>query len=452
MHNLLVTDVPPAIDNANPDYYTVKEVLDALLCKMKARHIPYDPNQSPAINSRWRDIKEQPGSGDLAEPNTVQEAIDELIQSLDADDIFYEVQECGTSAAPTVRTRLGIGHGQQRIGDIFEALLCNFRASELPVDRNDLCARLQAQPQVLTVQDAINALCSLESGGGCAVTVGIGGSYPTIEEAVNSDEFKNASEINICLLPGNHDVGKPNEKLDVLNKTTISISGYEADVFLHGSLILEALNITLRAIRIFVYDKDAKSSRGSGNIKLVSKSGKVVIENCNFYRDYEGADWAPLIEVGSQTTLRCNGNFMTAIRQFEEVVSATLPRESVLSAEGLDALGGLKSVLAMNPYEDVDAYDAQVKVAAEKIAGLDKNTRGDWHDGRFCQPDRQIVKYAGAHYKAQDWRCHFPTLTGKRLSNRCPDRYWGGDACSAGKRSVAKVAAAGFLRAVGNRW
>jgi YVTN family beta-propeller protein len=68
VHSHLASD--SALDLGTDGYYTVKEVLDALLCKLRAKHIPYDPTycdqQHPDLG--WDQVK------------TVQEAINKICE------------------------------------------------------------------------------------------------------------------------------------------------------------------------------------------------------------------------------------------------------------------------------------------------------------------------------------------------------------------------------------
>ncbi|NQV31291.1 MAG: hypothetical protein HQ515_01295, partial [Phycisphaeraceae bacterium] len=299
VHSHLATDATVSLDLGADGYYTVKEVLDALLCHLKARHIPYNPNKSTATTSRWRDIKEQPGVGDVTDPSTVQQAIDDLIKWLESTDIHYDVPACGTDASPTVRSSLGISPGSHKIDAIFDKLLCAFKATHLPLDRSaDLCDKLKENMEVTSVQDAINALCRAERAGGCTVTVGKDGRYPDLKSAFASVELREEPHISICLLPrtdkGSHTLGR----LVVSGKKSISIAGHNATVLVQGQVSLEAENITLSEIHFLVIDRKSKEGEGTGSITLHSlNGGNLVVEHCHFARMFYGqaAKWQPLV-------------------------------------------------------------------------------------------------------------------------------------------------------------
>jgi hypothetical protein len=66
------------------------------------------------------------------------------------------------------------------------------------------CPELAAQ-KVANVQDALDALCLLShKGGGCCVTVGKEGSFPTLDVALLALAERGERDVCICLLPGEH--------------------------------------------------------------------------------------------------------------------------------------------------------------------------------------------------------------------------------------------------------
>lgn len=59
---------------------------------------------------------------------------------------------------------------------------------------------------VTTVQDAIDHLCEVQHGGCCDVTVGKGGEFERLDEAIKSLLGKKQTDICICLLAGDHEL------------------------------------------------------------------------------------------------------------------------------------------------------------------------------------------------------------------------------------------------------
>jgi hypothetical protein len=367
------------LESTGDDHLTVKDVLDTLLCRLAAEHVPYDPDPQ---GGRWDDINEG-----TSRPGTVQQALDDLAENLESTDIRYEAHTCALE--PSVRSGLGIDLRTYRLDEILDKLLCEFKATHLPLDKSGtLCDKLKNNANVKSVQDAIHELCITESGGGCAITIGDGGRYLTFKElqdAIDNGDLKEQPRIILCLLPG-IDKGAHNvEQLSITGRQTIHITGGCADIYLQGKFVLEAENITLDGIRFFHHKMEATDERGIGSILLLSNSGKVTVENCYFYRDFNGedSDWQPLVSVGEKTSLKWEGNIMVAVRQFKEIISATIPRTDSISAEAVDVVDGLKTLFAMNPYEDPDVYESRIKETAQKIASLDFNARGEWFNARF---------------------------------------------------------------------
>ena len=361
---------------------TIHEVLQKLLCELRAGIIPYDPNSSAEITSRWRDIKELDGTEDLVEPNTVQEAIDDLIKLLESTDISYEVTNCGTDALPTVRLKLGLLAGPYKIDEIFDKLLCDFKASHLPLDKSiDICSDLSSAK---TVQDALKILCDRKAGGGCSITVGTGGKYTTLEEALDT-EIKNGNrDIRICLLPETHIV----EALvlaDELRLYSITITGYGATIIVQEQLSLTAGNLVLKGINFSAIDKKTNGMTGKSYITLSSRGGKdVFIEDCSFYRYFSGTDrqWEPLVRVTGETNLNFLGSRMYAMRPRRKVFDAAKPKKSGLPAESYTAYKKLDALFLMDPYGDSDAFKAEATAVAKEISDLKSETRDKWYDER----------------------------------------------------------------------
>ncbi|MCP4256658.1 MAG: hypothetical protein GY774_03915 [Planctomycetes bacterium] len=152
----------PDLDNLRLDFdnnghITVSDILDTLLCKLRAKHIPYDVTKTNRI--RWRDVnaeEERP----VTLPETVQEAIDDLLNNLHSEDIKYK-PPCTGDTPPTVRSWLSIpDNTPSRVHTVLDKLLCDFNGTHLPIDKNDgdLCGRLKAEG-IESVQDALGTLC-----------------------------------------------------------------------------------------------------------------------------------------------------------------------------------------------------------------------------------------------------------------------------------------------------
>jgi len=65
------------------------------------------------------------------------------------------------------------------------------------------CADLAAQG-IHTVQDALDALCQKNHGGGCCSSVGVGGEFEHLDSAIEELLKQGKRDICLCLLPGEH--------------------------------------------------------------------------------------------------------------------------------------------------------------------------------------------------------------------------------------------------------
>jgi hypothetical protein len=108
---------------------------------------------------------------------------------------------------------------------VLNKLLCQFRATELPVDRNNLCSYLEdlsGSDRVETVQDAINALCRREQGGGCCdITISPGDDL----EARLLNEIPPGSDAHICIRHGEYLLKRP-VVLKGLGQVTVQGCGF----------------------------------------------------------------------------------------------------------------------------------------------------------------------------------------------------------------------------------
>ena len=421
MHGLLAGDSPAGLVLGSDGSYTIKEVLDAVLCSLRAKHIPYDPTNL----SRWEDINLEEGAA--PPPDTVQKAIDALVDNLQSEDISYPLPDCSPAThtlkdylEPLIQHQSGDSAGRYRIRALWDALLCNldaakvpynpnesaetnarwrdileqtgtgdlaepntvqeaidsllvdFKATDLPIDRSvDLCEALKDDPNIKSVQDAIHKLCTMDRGGGCAVTVGDG---LTLEEAFA--KLEGEPRISICLLPGEHVLEK-----DPKPKESIAIDGHgSATVLLMGHRSLTADEISLNGIHFIATDSGKATDSGTGNLTLSSAAGRsFVVEHCTFTRSFPGSvSDLPLVIVRETGRLSWESNQMFASVQNKATVDATLPDRNLLPPESFVAYDQLQQVLIQNPYADLQEYDAKVQAAAKEISSLSGETRTTW--------------------------------------------------------------------------
>jgi len=224
VNSLLKKDIDPPdpdLDHDWPDFdkdkaVTVKDVLDALLCKLAARHLPYDPSIKDA---RWDDINaEEITSPEERRPKTVQAAIDDLVDNLQSEDIKYILPTCASTNTllslikDEIQNKVNVDTKTYvRIKDLWDALMCNLDAKKIPYDPNikperwkdigDLPPTTDPLTAPATVQGAIDTLIeNLNTGGGCCSIVVSPGD--DIQAKVDSIPF--GGDAHICITHGEH--------------------------------------------------------------------------------------------------------------------------------------------------------------------------------------------------------------------------------------------------------
>ena len=105
------------------------------------------------------------------------------------------------------------------------------------------CAEAKAA-QIHTVQDALDALCKRGHGGGCSKTVGEGGDFATLDEAIVRLINEKQRDIVLCLLPGEHHL---KDGLDVQ-----APSGTRLHV--HGAGLASRIHVQEQEFNLFDFD------------------------------------------------------------------------------------------------------------------------------------------------------------------------------------------------------
>lgn len=171
----------------------------------------------------------------VADENEVTEFIPEgeachafefpAITDLSSGDVCYSMPECGNADQQSIRSLLEktLGHAFPDAGEntqvktILDALLCQHAATTLPIIKNDqLCPTLQADT-VVSVQDALNALCQREIDGCATYTV-----FPRPGWESVFDLIPNGGDAHICFREGSYPLDRV---VNVQNKGHLSISG-----------------------------------------------------------------------------------------------------------------------------------------------------------------------------------------------------------------------------------
>lgn len=101
------------------------------------------------------------------------------------------------------------------------------------------CPDMQAEG-VNTVQAALDSLCKRNHSGGCCVTVGEEGEFPTLDRALRELLDRGERDICLCLLPGEH----------VLEDDLVVDGQQEVNLLIHGSGPASRLNIKGQAFSL----------------------------------------------------------------------------------------------------------------------------------------------------------------------------------------------------------
>ena len=156
---------------------TVKEALDKI-CELAAENIDYQADCSQGLFQGFE--------------GTVKKALDKVC-TIQAGNVFFN-KPCDTSV-----------YQGQTVNTVEDALklLCDVQAGQIAYQPGAGCTALPSGTQ--TVQAALDALCARPAGGGgCRITIGEGGIFPTLEEAIKKLLEAGERDICLCLLPGDH--------------------------------------------------------------------------------------------------------------------------------------------------------------------------------------------------------------------------------------------------------
>jgi hypothetical protein len=234
------------------------------------------------------------------------------------------------------------------------ALLCDVRAEQISYAPDPACSDLGG---VTTVQQAIDRLCERKPGGGCRTTVGDGGDFPTIVEALKVLWERGETSWCLCLLPGEHVVDEgfdlaPDEggplHLSLQGCGPASVLRLEAPVTFSG-----AASVRLRDLALDV---------GSDGGLRVGGGQEVTIDGCRIVaHEREGS--APL-EISGTRLVRLAGNDVRALRE----------GGSKLVAERLETATGFGKALSAE-LSDEEARELAREAAAKLAAASHEQRR-----------------------------------------------------------------------------
>ncbi len=326
----------------------VKKALDRL-CELAAEHIAY---QADCADGIFKDFV-----------GTVKQALDQICE-IQAQHVGF-TKPCNTSL-----------YQGQTVSTVQDALtmLCDIRADHVSFTAKPECTLLN-QPGINTVQDAVDTLCLRPSGEGCAVTVGAGGQYETLQEAFTA--LQESRDICLCLLLGSHEI---NGDLLVTDKNSIKITGCGT-----GSIIQQSSQqFLLSANQILMRDIGLSISNDVGRVIL--EGNEVTAEGCTFIRTVGQEGTGPLVSVGQGagvTKLRWRNNRLVA--WWVEAIPQRA-EEYLVPAAGVpipeNTRQHLQKLAKMNPYVDKHAFAKALESVVEDIKGLSRSHRTAWFKER----------------------------------------------------------------------
>ncbi|MFL6201386.1 MAG: DUF6519 domain-containing protein [Thermoanaerobaculia bacterium] len=184
------------------------------------------------------------------------------------------------------------------------ALLCDVRAEQISYKNDPACTTLAG---ATTVQQALDLLCMHESAGGCRTTIGEGGDFRTLKEAVDAFLARGETALCFCLLPGEHLVDKEIVLTPVPGKLLhFSLEGCGPASLLR--LNAELLIAGYASVRL----GDLAMAIGSDVAFGVGGGEEVVIEGCRITIAEHGS--TPPIVVSGSRLVRLAGNDVVATR------------------------------------------------------------------------------------------------------------------------------------------
>ncbi len=177
------------------------------------------------------------------------------------------------------------------------------------------CAELSAA-KVTNVQDAIDHLCDVNRGGGCDVTVGKGGEFATLDEALKKLLAKDRTDICICLMPDSDENLTLPQGLEIRAPSTqkkpvhVTISGCGP-----GSRIrVGEKPVSVGPLASFTLRNLSMATERAGSLIQCREVGSVIIENCHLYAYSAALGLRPgLLMIQGSSFIRLSNNSMSAL-------------------------------------------------------------------------------------------------------------------------------------------
>lgn len=263
---------------------------------------------------------------------------------------------------------------QDIVGDLKQDV-ATLHAHDIPLRRPDSgLTGVLAPVNIKSVQDALIAINKKPSGGGGSdflITVGKGGQFATLKDALKTD--LSAKDLWICLQPGVHKVPE-NPKATRFNSLRISGSSSAAVIvemagakndFEADELIFENITFQLK-----------------GTSQIFMEGMKITAQGCLFSRTNSSAAAKPVVVVGSakyESQLFWENNTMTS--NWTELSGPTAIFSAGVSAAGrnMNSISAdMDELLELDPVDEEAAYKKKLMQVTKKIEALPAATRKKW--------------------------------------------------------------------------
>lgn len=287
--------------------------------------------------------------------STVKQALDNLCNELDASDIPFNNQ-CNKlyQSATTV---------QQALDN-----LCGIEATDIALDSD--CSMLSSAN---TVAEGMDILCrNSGSGGGCAITVGEGGQYPTLDQVFA--ELTEQATLVLCLLPGEHVLKQqPQQRFTTLK---ITGSGAASSTIVVDSSIKQ---LQLSAGECILRDLAMEVKAKSGQVILSAEA--VDVQGCVFERlsSVESAESLLFIGGDHDTMLTWENNAMTSVwrkpAKVNEWLDVLKPDGAAIDAIDMDKF---KDLAAIDPVKSPQVYEKALKDVSKTLTEIPATKRKVW--------------------------------------------------------------------------
>lgn len=205
---------------------------------------------------------------------------------------------------------------------------------------------------VTNVQDAIDILCKATHGSGCCITVGVGGEFERLDEALKVLQKKGVADICICLLPGDHETMGVVVSAPIMH---LSITGCG----LGTRLKVVETPWRIAGLNSFALRDVAVTADGLGEPLQFHECREVTIRNCHVSQTMQGG---ALVTISSAEQVCLTRN----------TIMSSIPRRTPLPSVFFDRL---PDGIRLFELQDRNEFRRAIKTTTEQLTKLDGRDR-----------------------------------------------------------------------------